>query len=72
MMRPLLAIPISAIKSVNHVNYELPIKKKDHKGKELAKHQFELFLKEDFIDYFLSPMYERTFSPDGKRVNTAI
>jgi hypothetical protein len=50
----------------------LKIKKGDKLAKELAKHQFELFLKEDFIGYFLSPEYERHFSPDGKRYNTAI
>jgi hypothetical protein len=50
----------------------LPIKKADKRYKELAKHQFEFFLKDDFIDYFLSPAYERHFSPDGKRYNTAI
>jgi hypothetical protein len=55
VIKPLLAIPISAIKSCNLVNYELEVKKTDTKGKELAKHQFELFLKEDFIDYFLTP-----------------
>jgi lipase chaperone LimK len=29
-------------------------------------------LEEDFLDYFLSPLYEKHFSPDGKRINTAI
>lgn len=29
-------------------------------------------MQEDFIDYFLSPAYERQFCPDGKRYNTAI
>jgi len=38
VIKPLLAIPIAAIQSVNKVNYELPIKKKDTKAKELAKH----------------------------------
>lgn len=72
VIKPLLAIPICAIKSINRVNYELPIKKNDTKAKEMARHQFELFLEEDFLDYFLSPMYEKHFSPDGKRINTAI
>ena len=72
VIRPLLAIPICAIKSVNRVNYELPIQNKDKKSKEIARHQFELFLEEDFLDYFLSPMYEKHFSPDGKRINPAI
>jgi hypothetical protein len=38
VIKPLLAIPIAAIQSVNRVNYELPIKKGDKRGKELAKH----------------------------------
>lgn len=37
VIRPLLAIPISALKSVDIVNYELPIKKGDTKALELAK-----------------------------------
>lgn len=38
VIRPLLAIPIAAIKSCNHVNYDLPIMKKDVKAMELASH----------------------------------
>lgn len=38
VIKPLLAIPISAIESINIVNYELKIKKNDNKAKELAKH----------------------------------
>ena len=72
IIKPLLAIPIVAIQSISRVSYDLPIKKSDKRGKELSKHQFEFFLKEDFIDYFLSPGYERHFSPDGKRFNIAI
>lgn len=72
VIKPLLAIPIVAFQNVSRVNYDLPIKKKDKQNKELAKHTFEFFLKEDFIDFFLSPAYERQFSPDGKRYNTAI
>jgi len=33
---------------------------------------FEFFLKDDFIEIFMKPDYERYFSPDGKRFNTAI
>ena len=68
----MLAIPILGIKSVSLVHYELPLKKGDNKALELAKHQFELFLKEDFVEYYLSSVYEKHFSPDGKRVNTGI
>lgn len=38
VIKPLLAIPIIAIKQVNRVNYDLPIHKKDLKAKEIAKH----------------------------------
>jgi len=72
VIRPLLAIPIIGIKSVARVNYDLPIGKKDLKSKEIAKFQFELFLKEDFIEYFMSPIYEKHFTPDGSRINTGI
>ena len=71
-IKPLLAIPISALQSINVVHYDLPFKKSEKKNLELAKHQFEFFLKEDFIDYFLSPAYERHFTIEGQRVNTAI
>eukprot|EP00350_Pseudokeronopsis_sp_OXSARD2_P007157 CAMPEP_0170547380 /NCGR_PEP_ID=MMETSP0211-20121228/5773_1 /TAXON_ID=311385 /ORGANISM="Pseudokeronopsis sp., Strain OXSARD2" /LENGTH=156 /DNA_ID=CAMNT_0010852395 /DNA_START=643 /DNA_END=1116 /DNA_ORIENTATION=- len=57
---------------ISRVNYDLHIKKGDKRSKELSKHLFEFFLKEDFVDYFLSPAYERQFCPDGKRYNTAI
>lgn len=38
VIKPLLAIPILGIKSVSLVHYDLPIKKADAKGLELAKH----------------------------------
>jgi hypothetical protein len=38
VIKPLLAIPILGIKSINLVRYDLPIKKDDAKGNELAKH----------------------------------
>lgn len=72
VIKPLLAIPILGIKAVQLVNYELPLKKTDLKAQELAKHQFELFLKQDFVDYYMSSMFEKHFSPDGKRINTGI
>jgi hypothetical protein len=72
VIKPLLAIPILGIKSVSLVHYDLPIKKKDAKGLELAKHQFELFLKEDFVEYYLSSVYEKNFCSDGRRINTGI
>lgn len=61
-----------AIKQVNIVNYDLPIKKGDTIAELLSKNQFELFLKEDFVDYYLSAVYEKNFSPNGKRINLGI
>jgi hypothetical protein len=72
VIKPLLAIPILGIKSVALVSYELPIKKKHTKDLELAKHQFELFLKEDFVNYYLSSVYEKNFCPEGRRINAGI
>jgi hypothetical protein len=52
--RPLLAIPITAIKKVERVNFELPINKKDDdKYTSLMLNQFEIFLKDDFIEIYL-------------------
>ena len=72
IIKPLLAIPIIAIKQVHIVNYDLPIKKGDTIAELLSKNQFELFLKEDFVDYYLSAVYEKHFSPNGKRINMGI
>jgi hypothetical protein len=38
VLKPLLAIPLLGIKSVQLVSYELPLKKTDTKGLELAAH----------------------------------
>jgi len=53
-----MAIPILGIKNVERVEYDLKLKKTDKKGKEMIKHSFELFLKEDFLDLFLRADYE--------------
>ena len=72
VIKPLLAIPIIGIEKIQTVFYDLAVKKTDVKGLELCKHQFELFLKEDFVHYYLSSVYERNFSADGKRINSGI
>ena len=56
--KPLMAIPIIAIKSIERVYYELQLKKTDKKGRDLCKNTFEIFLKEDFLDIFLRADYE--------------
>ena len=38
VIRPLLAIPIAAIKEVKRTQFELPIHKKDIKAKRLLKY----------------------------------
>jgi hypothetical protein len=65
--KPLMAIPIDAIKNVERVYYELQLKKTDKKGKDLVKNTFEIFLKEDFLDIFLRSDYEMLFLRDNKR-----
>ena len=60
--KPLMAVPMIAIKSVERINQsgilDLKLKKSDLKGKELEKNIFEIFLKGDFLDLFLRPDYE--------------
>jgi hypothetical protein len=67
--KPLMAIPLIAIKNIDRVYYELQLKKTDKKGKDLVKNTFEIFLKEDFLDIFLRSDYENLFNPDTKRRN---
>ena len=70
-LKPLLAIPITAIESCNIVEYDLKFKNNDKRNIELANHQFELFLRQDFLDYYLSSQYEKSFHPEGTRINQA-
>jgi hypothetical protein len=67
--KPLMAIPLIAIKNIDRVYCELQLKKTDKKGKDLVKNTFEIFLKEDFLDIFLRSDYENLFNPDTKRRN---
>lgn len=60
--KPLLAIPVAAIKKVERVDFELPLSKKEReKLSAITVNQFEIFLKDDFIDIFLRPDYEQNF-----------
>jgi hypothetical protein len=38
----------------------------------MIANQFEIYLKDDFIDYFMTSSYDKNFSPDGTRYNRAI
>lgn len=64
-----MAFPIIAIKNIERVYTELPLKKTDKKGHEIAKNVFEIHLNEDFLDIFLRHDYEKLFAPDSKRKN---
>lgn len=55
-----MAIPVAAIKKVERVNFELHFKKGDHeKNARLIENQFEIYLKEGFLDLYLRPEYEQ-------------
>lgn len=58
--KPLVAIPLAAIKKVERVHFELPINKKDlEKNAEFLENQFEIFLKDGFLDIYLPPDYDK-------------
>jgi hypothetical protein len=58
--KPLTAIPILAIKKVEKVNFDLYFNKKEQeKSAPYNDNQFEIFLKDDFIDIYLRPEYEQ-------------
>jgi hypothetical protein len=55
----LMAIPITAIKKVERVNFDLPMSKKEKdKHEQSIENLFEIHLKDDFIDIYLKPTYE--------------
>ena len=55
-----MAIPITAIKSVERVTFDLPFKKAEKdKHSAFLENQFEIQLKSDFLEFFLKPEYER-------------
>lgn len=57
--KPLTAIPILAIKKVERVDFELFFNKREQdKAAQFNPNQFEIFLKDDFIDIYLRPEYE--------------
>ena len=49
-----MAIPVEAIKKVEKVNFDLHFSKKDKvRFSNLLENQFEIFLKNDFIDFYV-------------------
>lgn len=56
-------IPVAAIKKVERVQFDLPINRKEKdKLAVFTLNEFEVFLKDDFIDIFLRPDYEQRAS----------
>lgn len=54
-----MAIPIAAIKKVERVNFELHFKQSEkEKQAKVIENQFEVFLKDGFLDLYLKPDYE--------------
>jgi len=57
--KPLVAIPVASMKKVERVNFDLPMGKKEkEKHAEIIDTQFEIYLKEGFLDLYLKPDYE--------------
>lgn len=54
--RPLQAIPVVAFKKVERVDFDLHLSKKDKEYfSAYLENQFEIFLKDDFIDFYINP-----------------
>ena len=68
-VKPLMAIPLSAIKEIEWVTMNIQFKKKDVKTPVLAGNTFEIYLKEEFLDLYLRTDYESLFCQDLKRKN---
>jgi hypothetical protein len=58
--KPLLAIPVEAFQKVEKVNFDLSLSKKDKtRFADFCDNQFEIFLKNDFIDYYVNLEIDR-------------
>ena len=61
--RPLLAIPVEAFLKVEKVNFDLKIIEKNKaRFQDYTDNQFEIFLKDDFIDYYVNLEMDRVNS----------
>ena len=57
--KPLMAVPIKAIKKVERVNFELPFSATEKaKNQVPLQNQFEIIFKDDFLELFVSPDYD--------------
>lgn len=53
--KPLLAIPVEAFLKVERVSFDLKIVEKNKaRFQDYTENQFEIFLKDDFIDYYVN------------------
>lgn len=58
--KPLFAIPVKAILKVEHVDFDVHMSKKEKaKFEECLPNQFEIYVKEDFIDFYMSADYDQ-------------
>lgn len=53
-----MAIPVKAIERVERVSLNLPINWRDNAQVSYNDHQFEIILKEDFINLYIRSDYE--------------
>jgi hypothetical protein len=54
-----MSIPLSAIQSVVKVDFELNLTEKEEiRNADFLDNQFEIFLKDDFLDMYLRSDYE--------------
>ena len=61
--KPLMAVPVAAIKKVVRVQFELPFKKQEQeKYQQYNDNQFEVYLKDDFFELYLKPTYDQRIS----------
>lgn len=68
----LMAIPITAIKRVDRVQFDLPMSKKEkEKHSQSIENLFEIHLKDDFVDIYLKPTYEYRVNHCGHSPNPA-
>ncbi len=57
--KPLLAVPVAAFKKIDRTHMDLPVTERDKPRYEVfIENLFEIYLKEDFIELFVSPQFD--------------
>lgn len=65
--KPLLAIPMHALDQCARVNFDLGLKKEQTiQNSEFLVNQFEIFLKDDFLPFYLKNNYEVVMQKHSK------